>query len=413
MRYNLVLFIVLLGLCGCQSTAEWGISKNGMQGVERISVLIASDPGLNPTTGSIVFTEDQTAVEKELLIKGYMVVDRSRISTTLDELKMQNKDLFSDDGRKQLGQLLGVDAFLYVTVNQKSLRNGVPVTDNVTGQLVAVGDGSILASTRFERDYFTMNWQDHCIPELMANFPEYQEGDPGIKPTPDRVEPPPNKTSKASTPTPTSKAENKMPSDRVEAKKQDTAYLTITSSPEEIYPLQPFTVTLKIWIQALPSPYEARDPLAVQQDPPTLSIPWAVPDLSKAMPGLIPEIDTNKWLGPLVARTIGFERGAGFGINSYASSTIFSQESLRFKLKYKRTKRPVSNGEEKDFREYTLERTFIPQKAGSFIFGPVMLEGHFATTIDRRNNRLSGEDIHATSEAITVQVRDVLTQDQA
>lgn len=198
----------------------------------------------------------------------------------------------------------------------------------------------------------------------------------------------------------------------VGAEAQDVAVMEITSTPAALYPLQPFTVTLKIWIRTLPPPYEERDPLAVQQDPPMLSIPWADIDLSKSMPDIEPETDANKWLDPLIARTVGFERGAGFGINSYATSSIWSQESLRFKLKHKKTERPDLNGEMQKYRIYTLERTFIPQRAGSYLFGPVTLKGTFATDTNPRNNKLMGEDIFAIGKAITVNVRDVPAEGQ-
>jgi hypothetical protein len=183
---------------------------------------------------------------------------------------------------------------------------------------------------------------------------------------------------------------------------QGEVILEIESSPRSVYPLQSFTVTLKAWVKALPSPYTEQSPLSVQRNVPMLTLPW-VDNLPE---DLVPETDSQKWLGSLTSRTFG-QRSAGFGINNISSSfSLFSEEMISFQLPHKRTVRPDHEGAAQDYWEYTLERSFKAQRPGTYRFGPASLKGTFATGREGRD-RLKGEEIYAVARAIEVEVKDV------
>lgn len=184
---------------------------------------------------------------------------------------------------------------------------------------------------------------------------------------------------------------------------QGEVILEIASSPKTVYPLQPFTVTLKAWVKALPSPYTEQSPLSVQRNAPMLTIPW-VDNLPE---DLVPDEDSQKWLGGLASRAFGSQRSVGFGINNISSSfSLFSEQKIVFQLPHKRTVRPDLDGGAQDYWEYSLQRTFTTHRPGSFRFGPVSLKGTFATGREG-SDRLKGGEIFAVAKAIEVKIKDV------
>jgi hypothetical protein len=193
----------------------------------------------------------------------------------------------------------------------------------------------------------------------------------------------------------------------IAAQEQDTAMLEIEVEPAAVYPLQSFTVTLKILIRALPDvrPYAGRSPLSVQKQAPALTIPWA----TSPPEGLVPTTDLNRWLSPYTSRGSFFDRDlpAGFTINDISSSfSFFSNNAMVFQLESARVKRKDSQGEEQPYWEYTLRRTFTPERTGDFLFGPVTLKGVFATGKDERGG-LEGENIYAIGKAAPLVVKEV------
>jgi len=146
-------------------------------GVERVAVVSCSQAEFQAgrdrhTTALGVNADVQAATERALLGKGYIVVDRLRLENTMRELDMQHEDAFDADSRKQLGNLIGIDAFFYVVVTRRRISSGGSFLDNVTGQLVSVADSAVLATGIYTPRLFS-GIENEGIPYLMENFPEY------------------------------------------------------------------------------------------------------------------------------------------------------------------------------------------------------------------------------------------------
>jgi hypothetical protein len=119
-----------------------------------------------------------------------------------------------------------------------------------------------------------------------------------------------------------------------------------------------------------------RNPVAVQSDPPALSIPWA--DDRQVHDGLEPQTDLNRWLGPLEN-----ERGAGFSINDLGGNSIFAMfenRRIAFLPKPEKIRMADRSGREAVYWQFEFSRTFTPKRIGEFSFGPVSLKGQFRAT---------------------------------
>ncbi len=187
------------------------------------------------------------------------------------------------------------------------------------------------------------------------------------------------------------------------ADQQDTVKMRLSVEPESVYPTQPFTVTLSVTIKALPEPYASRDPLGVQSKPPVLSIPWATDD---SLPeGLEPSENAQRWLTSL------HNRDDGFSINRLRSSSLmsfFESNLLTFKPSPRRVTLADAAGKETDYWVYDFKRTFVPSRIGDYSFGPVTLQGQFAT--DARDGQMVGEAIHAAAAPVEVTIKQVPDQ---
>lgn len=182
---------------------------------------------------------------------------------------------------------------------------------------------------------------------------------------------------------------------------QDFVLLEITADRNSVYPLQPFTVTLTVWVKDLPGAFSDRNPLSVQRQAPLLALPWVdnLPEGIAAKEG---------WAGWLGSKEAG--RGsAGFRINNIRSSdpfSIFDQPQARFGLSPRRVRRADRSGNQTGYWEYTLSRDFLPQSVGEYTFGPATLKGAFATRVDESGG-LIGEDLYAIAEKLPITVKDV------
>ncbi|MBN2476267.1 MAG: BatD family protein [Pirellulales bacterium] len=183
---------------------------------------------------------------------------------------------------------------------------------------------------------------------------------------------------------------------------QDVVRLEITSDRPSVYPMQPFTVTLTIFVKELPGAASQQEPVAVQRTPPAVTIPWgndeSLPD------GLEPTVGWRQWLGPLQSGR------AGFSINNLQRDSVFSlfeeRSLLAFRPEPKRVQRLDPSGNQVGYWQYRFERTFVGKRAGRYRFGPVSLKGTFATGLGS-GGELAGEGIYAVAQAIDVDVRDV------
>jgi hypothetical protein len=183
---------------------------------------------------------------------------------------------------------------------------------------------------------------------------------------------------------------------------QDLVRMKIAIEPESVYPMQPFKVKLTVAVKSLPDPMGDRNPVAVQSDPPALSIPWA--DDRQVHDGLEPQTDLNRWLGPLEN-----ERGAGFSINDLGGNSIFAMfenRRIAFLPKPEKIRMADRSGREAVYWQFEFSRTFTPKRIGEFSFGPVSLKGQFAAKADEERGLL-GEHIYAVAKAVSLTVKDV------
>lgn len=186
------------------------------------------------------------------------------------------------------------------------------------------------------------------------------------------------------------------------AEEQDVVFLKITSDRQSVYPMQPFRVTLTVQVKELPAPYSQGSPVALQgAAPPALRIPWVtdedLPD------GLEPEVDWQSWLAPMQ------DRSAGFSVNNLGRSSVFSlfdNRPMTFQPRARNVTRRDNSGKQLGYWQYDFPRTFVCRKVGRYTFGPVTLEGLFATRVDNWRE-LVGEQIYAVAQPIEVTVKDV------
>jgi tetratricopeptide (TPR) repeat protein len=191
------------------------------------------------------------------------------------------------------------------------------------------------------------------------------------------------------------------------SEEQDLALLAIEADKPEVYPTQPFTITLKIAVRELPAPYADRDPVAAlrRRRSPALSIPWV--DDESLPAGLTADQPWQRWMGQFVN-----PRDAGFAVNNLSTRSsvfsLFDEGPSGFLPEPRRTRRKDRTGRPAGYWEYAFARKFTPERIGEFRFGPVSLKGWFATRADV-SGQFDGEEVRATAKAVTVTVRDVPT----
>lgn len=184
---------------------------------------------------------------------------------------------------------------------------------------------------------------------------------------------------------------------------QDLAYLTMTTDRQKAYPLTPFTVTLNVFVKALPAPLESIDPVSIGLER-KLMIPWAQDE--RLPKGVEATVNVDRWLGTRIHRD-----GVGFAINDLSAGNTFSflpdREATTFEFPHEKVRRPDANGKETLYYHYKVERTFIAKKPGSISFGPATLRGSFATGSDNQASRLRDEPVYALAKRIVVDIEDV------
>ncbi|MEE8107016.1 MAG: BatD family protein [Planctomycetota bacterium] len=182
----------------------------------------------------------------------------------------------------------------------------------------------------------------------------------------------------------------------------DLVRAAISIEPETVYPLQPFVVTLRIFIQRLPGPMSDRDPLRVTR-PPRLRVPWVDP-----IDGLESK-SKAEWLRPLVVRQ------RGFSINDMTTQEFFDQRRLVFNLDGREATAADAAGSPRvkervgEYWVYTLTREFTPVRRGEYSFGPARVRGTFADAVGK-DKRLTGRDVYVIAPAVSVFVKDVPTK---
>jgi len=184
---------------------------------------------------------------------------------------------------------------------------------------------------------------------------------------------------------------------------QDLAALELTADRQEVYPTQPFTVSLSVFVKELPPPVAGRDPLSVQNSRPVLRIPWLKDQELPA--GLSAKEDWQQWAKGLID-----PEGVGFGINDLVQHTAFSlfgeNSAIAFRPKPKAVFRRDAKGQDVKYRRYDFTRTFTANQAGPITLGAVTLQGTFASEVSD-TGRLRGKEIYAASKPLAILVKDV------
>jgi hypothetical protein len=196
----------------------------------------------------------------------------------------------------------------------------------------------------------------------------------------------------------------------VPAEEQDAASLEIRCDRREVYPMQPFTVTLSVAVKGIPEPHAGRDPVSVQREmrrtPPILRIPWMEGTKPGVPDGLTPKTDLNKWASPLMNR----ER-SGFNINGLTAESnsffsVFEDQPAAFRPKAEKIVRPDGDGNDATYWQYEFVRTFTPKKVGRYTFGPVTLEGAFVVDV-KEGDVVSVDNVYALARPVEVVVKEV------
>ncbi|MBN2216407.1 MAG: BatD family protein [Pirellulales bacterium] len=188
----------------------------------------------------------------------------------------------------------------------------------------------------------------------------------------------------------------------VEPDSQDAVLMEITADPPAVYPTERFTVTLSVLVRPLPGELAGRNPVSIQQTPPSLQIPWLAD--AQLPEGLTPVESDRAWLSQL--RDL---RGEGFGINNVSDSSVFSifeQRALAFQPAPRRAIRKNAAGESVDYWVYEFRRAYTADRAGRYTFGPASLKGTFATDLSA-SGRLSGDQVYAIAPRLDVDVKQV------
>lgn len=191
------------------------------------------------------------------------------------------------------------------------------------------------------------------------------------------------------------------------AEEQDIVFMSIETSRNRLYPLQPLDVTLVIQIKGLPDRYAGSDPLTVPRQPwqpPQLQIPWAEGDLK----GFLSPQTLETWLTGFLVKT---QRG-GFAINNYTGgrdvfSMSFASVPLQFSSTPRRMKRFDALGNETTYWEYRFTRTLLPQEFGHYSFGPVTLKGALPVVDPNVPDGVVWKKLYALAKPVTVTVTDV------
>ncbi|MGO8744384.1 MAG: BatD family protein [Thermoguttaceae bacterium] len=184
---------------------------------------------------------------------------------------------------------------------------------------------------------------------------------------------------------------------------QDLAAVELAVDHPVVYPTQPFTVTLSVFVKQLPPPASDRDPLSVQRTPPVLRIPWLT---DQDLPGgLSPKEDWQHWVKGFIDR-----EGAGFGINELVRQTAFSlfaeNDAVAFRPRPKTVQRRDAQGQAATYYRYDFPRTFTAKQIGPIVFAAVTLQGTFAERANAQE-QLVGKEIYAASKPLLIAVKDV------
>jgi curli biogenesis system outer membrane secretion channel CsgG len=112
--YVTAFILITICLSGCTtatSTVNPGFNRHG---VRTVAVLCEVD-GSGPLASGVhaIF---ENAMETSMQRKGFILVERERLQSVLNQIKIQSSDFFDRDRTQELGKLLGVDAIVLCKV---------------------------------------------------------------------------------------------------------------------------------------------------------------------------------------------------------------------------------------------------------------------------------------------------------
>lgn len=127
---------LLLGLIGC----------TGAQVKSNFAASIANKPQYRLASASDSILAD--AIGSELLQYGFVVVERSRLSAVLDELKLNMNGVLLPENLKKVGRILNVDALFFTTAYFDANFGSKIGTASV--KLVDVESGELLGGINYQ-----------------------------------------------------------------------------------------------------------------------------------------------------------------------------------------------------------------------------------------------------------------------
>ena len=189
--------------------------------------------------------------------------------------------------------------------------------------------------------------------------------------------------------------------DVVPPEDQDLAILELEADRTAVYPLQPFTIKLRIAVKGFTGDFSDHNPLLALRGiaMPALSIPWVndetLPDGIQA---------SEKWEGWLGGYQDPRNRG-GFSVNGIGGRlSFFDDRPLPFLPKANRTTRKDDDGNDAPYWEFEFARKFSSRQLGRFAFGPVSLKGTFVKNVDA-TGQAETEDVYAIARPLEITVK--------
>ena len=200
-----------------------------------------------------------------------------------------------------------------------------------------------------------------------------------------------------------------------EPNEQNLVRLELSADAQNVYPLSPFTVTLSIFVKELPGEFQHLDPIAdltAEVGPPSLSVDWA--DDQRLPAGLAPQKQWQEWLGGYQNHDGGFavnniQKGGGIFDFGWGFGDRRSNAAL-FLPAPERVERPDADGNASRWVRYDFARSFTAEKTGPITFDAAALKGTFAKP--NADGKLEAEPIYALSNPLTVEIKDVPTENR-
>jgi hypothetical protein len=178
---------------------------------------------------------------------------------------------------------------------------------------------------------------------------------------------------------------------------QDLVIMEIKTDRENVYPTQPFEVTLRALVRPLPDDPDSDPLLPLRRLPPHLDVNWV------ELPAGLSGDDKTRWLEKFLATN-----GSGFTLNNVTtlSGSFFEGPRLAvFSLYQGRESRKGFDGRPVNYFVYELKRRVTADKAGTYALGPAIVKGSFVQGME--GSSYTAQRLVAVAPKVTVEVREV------